>query len=71
MNAKESIEIEQSARFIEFGNHIVSHSNFITKHELSLYPKIVSFTLDKKLIITSRDYDFKSFKETSKNLTLS
>jgi magnesium transporter len=71
MNAKESVEIEQSARFIEYENHVVSHVTFITQQELNLLPKIVSFTINQNLIITSRDYDFRSFKETSKKVLAS
>ncbi len=68
MNIKESVEIEQSSRYIEYEDHVVSHSNFITRQGLILYPKIVAFTLDKKLLITNRDYDFRSFLETSKKI---
>ncbi len=68
MNTKESVEIEQSSRYVEYENHIVSHSYFITQQENSLVPKIVSFTVEKNLIVTNRDYDFRSFKETSKKV---
>lgn len=68
MNTKESVEIEQSSRYVEYEDHIVSHSNFITRQGLSLVPKIVSFTVEKNLLITNRDYDFRSFIETSKKV---
>lgn len=68
MNTKESVEIEQSSRYIEYEDHIVSHSYFITQQDNLLVPKIVSFTVEKNLIITNRDYDFRSFKETSKKV---
>lgn len=68
MNTKESVEIEQSSRYVEYEDHIVSHSNFITRQGLSLVPKIVSFTVEKNLLITNRDYDFRSFIETSKRV---
>ncbi len=68
MNTKESVEIEQSARFVEYENHIVSHANFITRKGIALVPEVVSFTIEKNLIITNRDYDFRSFKETSKKI---
>ena len=68
MNTKESVEIEQSSRYVEYEDHIVSHSYFITQQDNLLVPKIVSFTVEKNLIITNRDYDFRSFKETSKKV---
>ncbi|MFM9945926.1 MAG: CorA family divalent cation transporter, partial [Bacteroidia bacterium] len=68
MNNKEQVEIEQSARYVEYEDHIVSHSNFVTRQGLSLVPKIVSFTVEKNLLITNRDYDFRSFIETSKKV---
>lgn len=68
MNTKESVEIEQSSRYVEYEDHIVSHSNFITRQGLSLVPKIVSFTVEKNLLITNRDYDFRSFIETAKKV---
>lgn len=68
MNTKESVEIEQSSRYVEYEDHIVSHSNFVTRQGLSLVPKIVSFTVEKNLLITNRDYDFRSFNETSKKI---
>ena len=68
MNTKESLEIEQSSRYVEYEDHIVSHSYFITQQDNLLVPKIVSFTVEKNLIITNRDYDFRSFKETSKKV---
>lgn len=68
MNTQESVEIEQSARYVEYDDHIVSHSNFVTRQGLSFVPKIVSFTVEKNLLITTRDYDFRSFAETSKKI---
>ena len=71
MNIKESVAIEQSSRYIEYADHVVSHSNFVTRQGITLIPKIVAFTLEKNLIITNRDYDFRSFLETSKKVLTS
>ena len=50
MNTQESVEIEQSARYVEYDDHIVSHSNFVTPQGPSKVPKIGSFTVGKKFI---------------------
>lgn len=68
MNTKESVEIEHSSRYVEYEDHVVSHSNFITRQGLNLVPKVVSFTVEKNLLITSRDYDFRAFSETAKKV---
>ena len=70
MNAEESVEIEHSARFIDFKNHIIGNSNFIVRQGLTLVPKTVSFTFAKDLLITSRDYELRSFAETAKKITI-
>ncbi len=71
MNNQESLEIEQSARYIEYEDHIVCRSDFITKQGFILTPKIVSFTVEQNLIITSRDYAFRTFSETAKKILAS
>ena len=68
MNAEESSEIEHSARFMDFEDHIIGNSNFIVREGLTLVPKTVSFTFAKNLMITSRDAELRSFEDTSKKI---
>lgn len=68
INNEEALEIEHSSRFIEFSDHLVTRTAFVSRKELKFYHSTVSFTISKKILITSRSYDYRSFKETSKKM---
>ncbi|NUM32365.1 MAG: hypothetical protein HUU47_08590 [Bacteroidetes bacterium] len=67
-NRQDFIEIEESARFIEFENYLMCNSNFIVKEKLAFISKIVNFFIGKNFLVTYRNYNSKSFSETSKKL---
>jgi magnesium transporter len=69
MNKAESMEIEQSSRFVEYDNFVISNSNFVTKLLDSYHLVMVSFTLSKNTLFTVRDHDFTTFKEIARKLT--
>lgn len=64
----EFIEIEESARFIEFENYLMCNSNFIVKDKDAFVPKIINFFIGTNFLISNRNYNSKSFSETSKKL---
>lgn len=68
INNKESLEIEHSARFIEYKDHLVTRTEFISRKEQEFYHSTVSFTILKNTLITNRNYPYKSFQETERKV---
>jgi magnesium transporter len=68
VNNDEALEIEHSARFIEFSDHLVTRTEFVSRRDQVFYHSTVSFTICKHLLISSRSYDYRSFKETAKKV---
>lgn len=68
INNEEALEIEHSSRFIEFADHLVTRTAFVSRKDLKFLQSTVSFTICKKLLITNRSYDYRSFKETAKKM---
>lgn len=65
---QESEEIESSSKFVESEVEIGINLNFLKKEENNYINEPVSFILAGKLLITQREYEYRTFGETYKKL---
>lgn len=65
---QESEEIESSSKYAESEDEIGINLNFLSKEEGKYVNEPVSFILKDKLLVTQRDYEYKTFSDTYKKI---
>ncbi len=65
---QESEEIESSSKYAESEDEIGINLNFLSKEEGQYVNEPVSFILKDKLLVTQRDYEYKTFSDTYKKI---
>lgn len=66
----EAEEIESSSRYYETEDKILANSNFLIKNESGYINEIVSFLVKNKILVSYRNYELKSFRDTIHKLEI-
>ena len=65
----EAEEIESSSRYYESEDKIIANSNFLIRNDDNTYQnEIVSFAIKNDILISYRNYELKSFRDTIRKL---